>query len=215
MDDSSEIFSPSYKSDAVFDAARRHSVRVHILKFLLPVAAIVIALIFSWFTFFATPSTSDLVVLNGDQGSGGQLTMTDPKLEGYTSANKPYSLKANKAIQDPHHPGMIELQQIAATLPLGLRGEAAVNAVGAFYDNVNGRLQFDKPFEVKTNDGMVAKLEAADVNLSTSQLSTDQPVDIRRGGQHLKANGLQIRDNGQVLFFNRGVSLVIDNANAQ
>ncbi|AQT46252.1 lipopolysaccharide export system protein LptC [Bartonella choladocola] len=215
MDDGSEIFSPSFKSDAVFDAARRHSVRVHILKFLLPVVAIIIALVFSWFTFFATPSTSDLVVLNGDQGSGGQLTMTDPKLEGYTSANKPYSLKADKAIQDPHHPGMIELQRIIATLPLGERGDAAVNAVGAFYDNVNGRLQFDKPFEVKTNDGMVAKLDAADVNLATSQLSTDKPVDIRRGGQHLKANGLQIRDNGQVLFFNRGVSLVIDNANAQ
>ncbi|WP_297322676.1 LPS export ABC transporter periplasmic protein LptC [uncultured Bartonella sp.] len=215
MNDGSEIFSPSYKSDAVFNAARRHSVRVHLLKFLLPIVAIIIALVFSWFTFFATPSSSDLVVLNGDQGAGGQLTMTDPKLEGYTAANKPYSLKAKKALQDPHNPGMIELQHIVASLPLGERGEATVNAVGAYYDNVNGRLQFDKPFVVKTDDGMVAKLEAADVNLATSQLNTDQPVDIRRGGQHLTANGLQIRENGQVLFFNRGVSLVIDNTNGQ
>ncbi|WP_295895147.1 LPS export ABC transporter periplasmic protein LptC [uncultured Bartonella sp.] len=215
MGDSSEIFLPSLKSDAVFVAAHRHSVRVHLLKFLLPVVAIIIALVFSWFTFFATPSSRDLVVLNGDQGAGGQLTMTDPKLEGYTAANKPYSLKADKAVQDPHNPGIIELQHIVASLPLGQRGEAAVNAIGAFYDNVNGRLQFDKPFEVKTDDGMVAKLEAADVNLATSQLSTDCPVDILRGGQHLKANGLQIRDNGQVLFFNRGVSLVIDNASGQ
>lgn len=215
MNDSSEIFSPSYKSDAIFDAARRHSIRVRLLKFFLPVVAIVIALVFSWFTFFATPSSSDLVVLNGDQGAGGQLTMTDPKLEGYTAANKPYSLRANKAVQDPHNPGMIELQHIIAALPLGERGEAAVDAVRAYYDNINGRLQFDKPFEIRTDDGMVAKLETADVNLATSQLSTDRPVDIRRGGQHLTANGLQIRENGQVLFFNRGVSLVIDNTKEQ
>ena len=215
MNGSSEIFSPSYKSDAVFDAARRHSVRVRLLKFLLPVIAIIIALVFSWYTFFATPSSGDLVVLNGDQGAGGQLTMTDPKLEGYTAANKPYSLKANKAVQDPHNPGMIELQHIVASLPLGERGEAAVDAVGAYYDNVNGRLQFDKPFEIRTDDGMVAKLEAADVNLATSQLNTDRPVDIHRGGQHLTANGLQIRENGKVLFFNRGVSLVIDNTKGQ
>ncbi|MHC5306229.1 LPS export ABC transporter periplasmic protein LptC [Bartonella sp. LJL80] len=215
MNDSSEIFSASQKSDAVFNSAHRHSARVRVLKFVLPLAALAIALVFCWFTFFAAPSSADLVVLNDDQGADGRLTMTDPKLEGYTSANKPYSLKAAKAIQDPSHSGMIELQNIIAQLPLGERGQADVEAAGGFYDNINGRLQLDKPFTVQTDDGMVAKLESADVNLATSQLNTDRPVDIRRDGQHLKANGLQIRENGQVLFFRGGVSLVIDNTNGQ
>ncbi|MCT6870526.1 MAG: LPS export ABC transporter periplasmic protein LptC [Bartonella sp.] len=215
MKNSSEIFSASNKSDAVFNAARHHSTRVRLLKVLLPAFAIFIAFVFSWFTFFAAPSSADLVVLNDDQNSDGRLTMTDPKLEGYTAANKPYSLKAGKAVQDPARPGMIELENITAALPLGERGQAAVAAIGAYYDNINGRLQFDKPFEIKTDDGMVAKLQSADVNLSTSQLNTDKAVDILRGGQHLKANGLQIRENGQVLFFSGGVSLVIDNTNGQ
>lgn len=215
MSESSEIFSASHKSEAVFNAAQRHSVRVRALKFLLPVIAVLIAFVFSWFTFFAAPGSTDVLVVNDDQGNDGRLTMTDPRLEGYTTAKKPYSLKAVKAIQDPTRSGMIELQDITAALPLGERGQAAVKAISAFYDNINGRLQFDKPFEIRTGDGMVAKLKSADVNMSTSQLNTDQPVDIRRGGQHLKANGLQIRENGQVLFFRSGVSLVIDNTIGQ
>ncbi|EJF91039.1 LPS export ABC transporter periplasmic protein LptC [Bartonella tamiae] len=211
MSTSSEIFSANYKTDATFNAARRHSIRVRVLKIILPIAALIIALIFSWFTFLSAPGSVELVVLNDEQNSDGRLTMTDPQLEGYTSANKPYSLKAEKAIQNPSQSGVIELQNITAELPLGERGQAFVEAEGGFYDNINGRLQLNKPFVVKTNDGMIAKLASADVNLATSQVNTNDPVDIQRTGQRLKANIMQVRENGQVIFFGGGVHLIIDN----
>lgn len=211
MQDNSGIFSVNKKSDAIFKAAKHHSWRVRILKVGLPIIAIAIAVVFSWFTFFATQGSSNVVIINSDEGSDGKLTMTEPKLEGYTKANKPYSMTALKAIQDPSRSGVIELLGIIAKLPMGDRGEASVDAKGGIYDNVNGRLVLNKPFNVKTNDGLVAKLKSANVNLSTSELETNEPIDIKRGGQYLKANSLKIQDNGQLLLFKGNVSLVIDN----
>lgn len=212
MQKNSGIFSATQKSDVVFNSARHHSLRVQFFKKGLPIAAVLIALVFSYYTFFATPSSADLVVIQSDEGIDGKLTMTEPRLEGYTKDKKPYSLKADKAIQDPSSTGIIELLNIQAQLPMGVRGQASVDALKGIYDNINGRLQLDKPFIVKTNDGMVAKFQSANINLSTSQLNTTEPVDIKRDGQQLKANRLEIRDSGQILKFGGGVRLVIDNA---
>lgn len=210
VDNRSQAVALAYKANVVFEAAERHSIRIKFLKFILPLIATLIALVFCWFTFFSAPSHGDLVIINGSDADG-MLTMTQPKLEGYTSSNQRYALSAQKAIQDPSNTGMIELQNISAILPLGGRGEAQVNAEAGFYDNINGRLNLTKPFSVKTSDGVVAKLQNANVNLATSQLTTSDPVDINRGGQHLKAGSLQISNKGQVLLFHDGVSLVIDN----
>lgn len=210
VDNRSQSVALSYKADVVFEAAERHSIRIKFLKIILPLIATLIALLFCWFTFFSAPSHGDLVIINGGDDNG-KLTMTQPKLEGYTSTNQRYALSAQKAIQNPSNTGMIELQNISAILPLGGRGEAHVSAEAGFYDNINGRLNLTKPFSVKTSDGIVARLQNANINLATTQLTTSDPVDIKRGGQHLKAGRLQISNKGQVLSFHDGVRLVIDN----
>ncbi len=46
-------FAASDKGSTVFEAAERHSRRVRLLKFSLPVIALVGAAVFSWFTFFS------------------------------------------------------------------------------------------------------------------------------------------------------------------
>ncbi|UNE54251.1 LPS export ABC transporter periplasmic protein LptC [Bartonella machadoae] len=193
----------------VFKKASRHSRFISLLKFFLPLLALVAALIFCWFTFFLAPVSSDPASLN-EEAEIMKLTMLNPKLEGYTRSHEPYWLKAEKAFQDRTRSGVINLQNITAEALMGKQRRVFLDAQGGVYDNINGFLQLDKPFTITTNDGMSVQFMAAKINLSEGQLNTDQPVNIQRAGFHLIANALQIREKGQNMYFHGGVHLVLD-----
>ncbi|CAF25521.1 LPS export ABC transporter periplasmic protein LptC [Bartonella quintana] len=214
----SEIFStklPFCKKSSfrdVFKKASRHSYRIGILKFFLPLCALATALVFCWFTFFFVPAACDPVILNDEENGAMamKLTMLNPKLEGYTRSHEPYWFKAEKAFQDRTRSGVVGLQNITAETFVGKQGRVFIDAQGGVYDNINGCLQLNKPFTITTSDGMIAQFMTADISLSEGQLSTDQRVNIQRAGLHLAANGLQIRKKGQNIYFYGGVHLVLD-----
>ncbi|GAA5096602.1 LPS export ABC transporter periplasmic protein LptC [Bartonella acomydis] len=193
----------------VFKKASRHSRYIGILKFFLPLAALAVALIFCWFTFFWVPTASESMTSNHEEEGITKLTMLNPKLEGYTRSHEPYWLKAEKAFQDRTHSGTIGLQNITAEVFVGKHKRVFLDARGGIYDNTEGYLQLDKPFTIRTNDGMIAQFMTANINLSEGQLNTNQPVNIQRTGLHLAANALQIRGKGQNIYFHGGVHLVI------
>ncbi|MBC2884223.1 LPS export ABC transporter periplasmic protein LptC [Ochrobactrum sp. CM-21-5] len=202
-------FGASEKAESLFHAAQRHSIRVRVLKTALPVAAIAVAAVFSWYTFLATPAAPVKVEMNTG-GEGGKLVMTSPQLNGYTKDNRPYSMTAAKATQDVKNSGAIALEGISAELPVGESGIAKVEAASGVYDNANGRLQLDKDFTVTTDQGLRAVLHSADVNLKSGQITTEKPVDIRNGSTHILADSMQVKDNGKVLIFENKVRMTID-----
>jgi len=200
-----------YKSgnNDAFAAARLHSRHVKLLKKALPLVAVIIVLIFSWFTFLVSPPTADILTLNTPYGENHKLIMVQPKVEGYSRANQPYMFTAARAIQDPSRPGMIELEEIAATMPLGARGAAQIQAQGGIFDNVNGRMVLDRSFQIETSGGVAAYFLSADVDVTSSQLVSHAPVEVSRQGEYLTAGRLRIVDGGQIFIFEGGVSLTI------
>ncbi|PIT71091.1 LPS export ABC transporter periplasmic protein LptC [Bartonella tribocorum] len=204
-----EIFSMQLSVGDVFKKASQHSRRISLLKIFLPLLAFVSALVFYWFTFFLVPVTSNPLPLRNEENGVMNLTMLNPKLEGYTRAHEPYWLKAEKAFQDHTRSGIIGLQNITAKVFMGQQRQVFLAAQGGVYDNINGFLQLDKPFTITTNDGMMAQFMSANINLSEGQLKTDQRVNIQRPGFHLAANALKIREKGKNMYFYDGVHLVL------
>ncbi|MFD1198362.1 LPS export ABC transporter periplasmic protein LptC [Brucella gallinifaecis] len=202
-------FGASEKAASMFRAAQRHSVRVRVLKTALPVAAIMVGAVFSWYTFLATPSAPVKVEVNNG-GESGKLVMSNPQLNGYTKDNRPYSMIAAKAVQDAKNSGSIALEGISAQLPVGDKGSAKIEATSGVYDNANGRLQLDKDFTVTTDEGLHAVMSNADVNLKSGQVTTDKPVDIRNGSTQISAQSMQIKESGKVVIFEDKVHVVID-----
>lgn len=202
------VFGATEKNKAVFQAAQKHSTRVRILKTALPVAALLIAGIFSWFTFLATPASTMKVQL--DPSESGKLVMTSPQLNGYTKDNRLYSMTASRAVQDVNKAGVIALEGIDAHVPLSDTDSAVIDAQSGVYDSINGRLQLDSDFTVKTTNGLEARLKSAEVNIATGQIITEQPVDIRTGNAHILADRMHVTENGKVLLFEDRVKLVID-----
>ncbi|WP_335617836.1 LPS export ABC transporter periplasmic protein LptC [Bartonella sp. JB15] len=187
-----------------------HSYQVRLLKICLPIFALIIALVFCWFTFFSIFVSFNKVLLNHEEEEIAQLTMLNPRLEGYTNFHKPYWIKAEKAFQELKSSGIIRLKNITAEVPTSKQGQIFLNAQEGVYDNINSHLKLDKPFTVTTKDGIIAQFIAANINLSKSQLNTDQPVNIQSAGLHLMANALQVCEKEQIIYFQRGVHIILD-----
>ncbi|MBX8824360.1 LPS export ABC transporter periplasmic protein LptC [Ochrobactrum sp. SFR4] len=202
------VFGASHKSTAVFHAAKRHSMRVRVLKTALPVVALAVAAVFSWYTFLAAPASTVKVEL--DPSESGKLVMTGPQLKGYTKDNRAFSMVAVRAVQDAKQSGVVALEGIKAQLPMGDKDSAEIDASSGVYDSNNGHLQFDNAFTVKTTDGMEAKLGSANVNVSNGEMSTDKPVDIRTKNAHIRANKMLVQESGKVMVFEDRVQLTIE-----
>ncbi|TGT04404.1 LPS export ABC transporter periplasmic protein LptC, partial [Mesorhizobium sp. M8A.F.Ca.ET.213.01.1.1] len=100
-----------------FDRAQRHSRRVRVLKFAVPLLAAGIAIAFPVYSYLAAP-VSISVQAEGSAFADGKLVMANPKLNGFTKQKLPYSLTALRAIQDVGKQGIIDLEGINAKLPL-------------------------------------------------------------------------------------------------
>lgn len=191
-----------------FRLAKRHSLAVRTLKFLLPAAAVLIAVGFVVYSYLLTPAQIS-IDLAGTGFSDGKLIMANPKLGGFTRANKPYSMTALRAVQDMKNTGVIELDKINARLPLSDSNWADVMADRGIYDKDKNTLDIKSDMTVTTTDGMVAKFRSAFIAIGNGNMKTADPVDIKLQRSHITADSLDVEQRGKVLVFDRNVRVVM------
>ncbi|TKA98609.1 MAG: LPS export ABC transporter periplasmic protein LptC, partial [Mesorhizobium sp.] len=90
----------------------------------------------------------------------GKLVMANPKLNGFTKQNLPYSMTALRAIQDVSKQGIIDLEGIKAKLPIAADNTAAIDATHGTYDRDGNTLSLTSDVTVSTTDGVVAKFKS-------------------------------------------------------
>jgi len=206
-----ESAAPSPAQAHAFGRAQRHSRRVRVLKLALPLIAGAIAVGFPVYSYMAAPPTV-AVQADGSAFSDGKLVMSNPKLDGLTKENLPYSLNALRAVQSVDKEGIVELEGIDAKLPISADNVATVGASHGIYDRDKNTLDLDKEITVSTTDGMVAKLKSAFLDMGKGTMTTSQPVDITRQGSRITADSMTVEQNGKVLIFENRVRLNIDPA---
>jgi len=202
---------PAGSRGDAFDLAQRHSRRVRVLKFAVPLVAAVIAIAFPVYSYLAAP-VSISVQAEGSAFADGKLVMANPKLNGFTKQKLPYSLTALRAIQDVGKQGIIDLEGINAKLPLTPDNVATVNATRGVYDRDGNTMSLTSDITVTTTDGIEAKLKSVFLDMGKGTMKTDEPVDVSRGGSRITADSMAVQDNGKVLVFENKVRVNIDPA---
>jgi lipopolysaccharide export system protein LptC len=195
-------------AEQAFRRARRHSRAVKTLKVLLPGLAVLIAVVFTAYSYLLTPGDISIDIL-GSSYSNGKLTMANPKLDGFTKENRPYSMRAARAIQDVTNTSVFQLDDIQAKLPLSDGNWANVVTAKGIYDKDKNTLNVPTEMTVTTTDGMVAKLNSAFVDIASGDLKTSDPVDITLQGSHITADSMTVGDRGKVLVFDEKVRLTM------
>lgn len=199
---------PSVRQNDIFANARRHSRRVGLLKVGLPVVALLLIAVFAGWAWLSAPKgfTADVA---GSAVKDGKLVMANPKLNGFTKDNLPYAMTAERAIQDLSDTSRIALEKIDARLPIEAESWADIVADSGIFDNENNTLDVTSPMTIKTNEGMLAQLQSAFVDMKTGKITSSDPVSISMNGSTLDADTMFVEDRGKIIVFKNRVRMTI------
>ena len=195
--------------ERAYRRAQRHSRRVRILKIALPGLALLLVAGVGAYALIGLPGGVS-VNLGGTTLEGGRLVMANPELDGYTPDDRPYSMRAERAIQDVGNTSVIQLERIGARLPIDAANWADVDAERGVFDREANTLELSEGVTVTMDTGMTATLRSATVDIGLGVMSTAEPVEINMEGSRLSADSMRVSERGGVLVFENRVRMQVD-----
>jgi lipopolysaccharide export system protein LptC len=199
-------------ADKAFRAAIRHSRHVRILRIALPAAIALTLLAGIGFAALLNPMRM-LAKLPVDLGSvvvsGSKIMMKQPRLAGFTKDNRRYDLSAQAAGQDITKPDMVELQGIRATMELQDDATVETTANNGLYNTKTELLTLSDNVLVTSSNGYEAVLSEAVLDMRAGKIVSEKPVLVKTSTLNINANRLEILDRGDVMRFERGVTVLM------
>lgn len=199
---------PVIKEARAYDAAVVNSGRVRRLKIFLPIAALLISMVFIAVSVVRAYLPENISIA-GASIEDGKIVMQKPAIAGRNADGINYSMLAEKALQDIKNPNMITLKTIKAAMPVS-DGVAHVTAISADFDRAADTLKMTEPFTVTLDNGLRAEFKGAFMDIKGGSLTTQQPVAIFKGAASIVAQSLKMTDKGTVIEFDGQVKMHID-----
>lgn len=144
-----------------------------------------------------------------DQVSSGVSSIT-----GFDKDGQPYQLTSQSVLQDKDNSDLAHLKQITGVLRKKTGKKLLMSALGGSYNAKKKVLDLEGKIKLVSQDEYTAFLEKARVTLKEKRLYAKVPVLVIFDRGTIRANGVDITDNGnKVLFFN-GVKTRFNSASA-
>ena len=197
-------------ADGAYRAARRHSRYVRALRVIV-LAGIAVVLLGVMAANYM-PAVGP-IHLPGELGKlvikGTKITRQAPKLTGYTSDSRPYEFTADTAAQDINKPDLVELQHLHARLQMEDKSTVEMTAPSGTYDMKADKLVLNEDIALASSTGYAARLQEAIVDMHSGNVISNKPVKVKLLNGFLDAKRLEISENGAVIRFDGGVSMVL------
>ena len=189
--------------------AKRHSLIVRFLRFLIPFGSIlaltgIIAI--AVFDPFRTISTG-LAVASFNL-SGSQITMEQPHLRGFKQDMRPYEVNADKALQDLKNPTLLDLSDLKAKVGLADKKTALIEAMQGLYDSQAEKMSIDRPLNIKS-DAYDVQMRSAKVDFKAGTVFTDQAVRVIMSTGTIDADKMEVIDSGRKIVFSGRVKTLL------
>lgn len=193
-----------------FARAANHSARVRLLRWLVPVVAIVAL---TGVAAIMVVSRLTLPGVDVDVAASaivdGKLVIADPRLDGFTADKRAYRVSAQSASQaigeDP-----LTLRMLRADVELEDGSTAFLSADDGVFDPTTNRLMLGENAVLETTTGLRAQFSGAEIDIDGGSFVSRQPVEVSRPGTQIVADGLTIEDSGRRLVFENNVTVVIE-----
>ena len=124
---------------------------------------------------------------------------------GIDKNSKPFSVKAEKGVQDPTDETLMHLTTVVGAFVRREGGDVEVTADRADYEikskdlNVSGNVRFEEPGRY------VAHLKSAAVNLDQQVIVTKEPVQVETASASVSADSMETSDDGKIVKLNGNV----------
>lgn len=189
--------------------ASTHSARVRRLKWLLPLAAVLVLVgllgVMALARFIAPGVDVNLIA---SRVIDGQLVIAEPVLSGFTPDGRPYLVSAQNARQVLGET-IVTLDTITADVELEGGRTAALEAVSGRFDPDTNLLHIDEAGTLEISDGTRATFADVEIDVAAGALRTDRTVTISRPGAEIVADRMIVEDGGRRLVFETDVSVVL------
>lgn len=146
--------------------------------------------------------------------SGTKITMQQPRIAGFTADRRQYELTAQAAARDLLTPDVIELQGLHAIMEMQNKVSFKTTAKNGLYDTKTELLTLADNVHVTTSSGYDAKLAEAVVDMRGGKITSDKPVEVKSFEWLVKSNRMVITESGDVVRFEKGVSVTIEGETA-
>jgi lipopolysaccharide export system protein LptC len=196
-------------TELVFERERRRSRKVRWLKRALPALAVLMIAGLAGKSLIGSMGGVSIDVA-GSTIQDGKLIMANPRMAGYSADNRPYEMKAARAVQEIANDDVVDLQDIGARIPVGKNDWATVETARGRLVKSKNTMTIDSPAIVKTTDGMEARLKSAVIDIARGTLTTDDAVEIDLDGSQITADSMAVSNGGEVLVFEKRVKVLVE-----
>jgi lipopolysaccharide export system protein LptC len=195
-----------------FSRARRHSGLVRMLRVAIPLgsAAAGAALLFA-FAMARIETEARGPAAEAGNVRDGRITMEDPRLKGFRSDARPYSVDAENAVQHVRTPDLIELARPVANVETQSDGRADIRAADGLYDGKSEHLDLRRDVRIVTESGYDLNLSSAKVDLQRGALQSEEAVTVTMTDGSISAANIDLTDSGGTIRFRGGVSSTFNN----
>ena len=213
-DSEARVFTGVGRADGerAFRAAVRHSRYVRFLRVAVP-GSVLLAVIGAFGMSMLLSPLRILAKLPVDLGSvvvhGTKIMMQQPRIAGYTRDNRRYDLTAQAAGQDLTKPDLVELQGIHATMEMQDNALFETTAQNGLYNSKTEMLTLSNNIVINSNNGYKALLSEAALDIRAGKVTSEKPVHVDTGTMSINANRLEVTDGGDVMRFERGVTVLL------
>ncbi|WP_310618559.1 LPS export ABC transporter periplasmic protein LptC [Flexibacterium corallicola] len=197
------------KKVAAQKAARRHTLLVKILRFLLPTLGFLIAAFMVGMIIFQNIFSG--IGIGAIKLSPDGLVMSNPHLSG-SDGERSYTVKASEALQRLTNPDIIDLDNISAQINLTKEEGATVTASQGTYDAGGETLRLEKGVKVVYSKGYTAEFEYLDIDMKTGKIKTSDVVEVQSNGGMIGAGSMSFDQENDTLNFGDGVSMLLNPA---
>jgi len=133
--------------------------------------------------------------------SGTRLTMEVPHIGGFTRDGREYKVSAESAVQDLTKPDILELSGIKGTTVTKDNQTIKLSSVAGLYETKSQLLTLTNGIDITTSDGKHAELSEAQIETGKGNIVSKKPVKVQFPNGDLRADGVEIFNNGELIHF--------------
>jgi LPS export ABC transporter protein LptC/lipopolysaccharide transport protein LptA len=189
----------------VFGQARRHTFIVKTLRRALPVIAL------AALTSYGVGMRFTMSLGGGKLDTGKiaisteNLTMSNPRYEGFNKDGSKYVVTAKTAVQDIRQQGPIDLNIIEGVLTQANGVVIKLTAPRGKFNNKDNQLDLYDDIKIRGTDGTRADLTQATVYIKENRIVSTEPVAIDMTAGQIRANEMDLRQAAKQVTFANGV----------
>ncbi len=133
------------------------------------------------------------------------LTMANPRYEGFNKDGSKFTVAAKSATQDFRSQGPVRLDHIDGRMVQANNGVVTLTAPRGVFDNAANQLELLDDIKVRSDDGMRADLTQATIFLKDNRIVSNQPVAIDMKAGQIRANQMELLQSARQATFGNGV----------